>query len=87
MLLPGPGSVRLVTLLAFVLGGADVASWIRRRLRIKGAGLSCALALPLTVAVAWLAATTRFEWDGLFIWEIKAESIAAQGGPPWDYFP
>jgi hypothetical protein len=86
MLLPGPGSVWLVTLLAFVLGGAGVASWVQRRPRIEGVGLFCALALPLAVVVAWLAATTRFEWDGLFIWEIKAESIAAQGGPPWDYF-
>lgn len=86
MLLPGPGSVWLVTLLAFVLGSTGVASWVRRRPRIEGAGLFCALALPLTAAVAWLAATTRFEWDGLFIWEIKAQSIAAQGGPPWDYF-
>jgi hypothetical protein len=86
MLLPGSGSVRLVTLLAVVLGGAGVASWVRRRPRIEGTGLFCALALPLTAAVAWLAATTRFEWDGLFIWEIKAQSIAAQGGPPWDYF-
>lgn len=86
MLLPGPGSVRLVTLLAFVLGSAGVASWVQRRPRIEGVGLFCALALPLSAAVAWLAATTRFEWDGLFIWEIKAESIVAQGGPPWDYF-
>ena len=86
MLLPGPGSVWLATLLAFVLGGAGVASWVQRRPRIEDIGLFCALALPLTAVVAWLAATTRFEWDGLFIWEIKAETIAAQGTPPWDYF-
>lgn len=86
MLLPGPRAVRVVTLLAFVLGSVGVASWVQRRPRIEGVGLFCALALPLTAAVAWIAATTRFEWDGLFIWEIKAQSIAAQGGPPWDYF-
>lgn len=86
MLLPGSGSVRLVTLLAFVLGSVGVASWVRRRPRIEDVGLFCALALPLAAVIVWLAATTRFEWDGLFIWEIKAESIAAQGGPPWDYF-
>ncbi len=86
MLLPGPGSVRLVTLLAFALGTAGVARWVRRRPRIEGIGLFCAVALPLSLAVTWLAATTRFEWDGLFVWEIKADAIFAQGGPPWDYF-
>lgn len=86
MLLPGPRAVRVVTFLAFILGSVGVASWTRRRPRIEGVRLFCALALPLTAAVAWIAATTRFEWDGLFIWEIKAQSIAAQGGPPWDYF-
>ena len=86
MLLPGPRAVRVVTLLAFVLGSVGAAVWAQRRPRIEGVKLFCALALPLTAAVAWIAATTRFEWDGLFIWEVKAQSIAAQGGPPWDYF-
>lgn len=86
MLLPGPGAVRVVTLLALVHGSVGIAGWVRKRPRIEGAGLFCALALPLTAVVAWLAVTTRFEWDGLFIWEIKAQSIAAQGEPPWDYF-
>ncbi|HKV10622.1 MAG TPA: hypothetical protein VJ725_20945 [Thermoanaerobaculia bacterium] len=87
LLLPGPRAVQGVALLAFVLGSAGVLAWARRRPRIEGVGLFCALALPLTAAVVWIAATTCFEWDGLFIWEVKAQSIAAaQGGPPWDYF-
>lgn len=86
MLLPGPKSVWGVTLLALALGAMGVASWVRRRPRIEGLGLFCATALPLSLAVAGLAAVTRFEWDGLFVWEVKAEAIYFQGGPPWDYF-
>ena len=86
MLLPGRAAEWLVTLLALLLGGGGVARWARRRPRIEGVALFCSLVLPLTAVLAGLAATTRFEWDGLFVWEMKAEAIAATGTPPWDYF-
>lgn len=86
MLLPGRAAVWLVTLLALLLGGGGVASWSRRRPRIEGVALFCCLVLPLAAALAGLAATTRFDWDGLFVWEMKAEAIAARGALPWDYF-
>lgn len=86
MLLPGRAAVWMVTILAILLGCGGVASWTRRRPQIEGVALFCSLVLPLTAALAWLAATTRFDWDGLFVWELKAEAIAAKGAPPWDYF-
>lgn len=86
MLLSGRAAVWLVTLLALLLGGRGVASWIRQRPRIEGVTLFCCLVLPLAAGLAGLAATTRFDWDGLFVWEMKAEAIAARGALPWDYF-
>lgn len=86
LIVPGLWGVRLVTLLAFGLGGLGAVRWARRRPRIEGLALFCFLVVPLTAAVAWIAVSTRFEWDGLFIWELKAEAIAAEGGSPWTYF-
>lgn len=64
------------------IGGAGIQLWLRRRPKLVDVGLFCLLALPLTGGAAWLTATTPFEWDGLFIWQVKTQAIAVEGGLP-----
>lgn len=68
-----------------VLGGLGGVVWRRRRPRLVGGRLFCLAVLPLTAAVGWIAATTPLGWDGLYIWELKAQAILAEDGLPDSY--
>lgn len=81
----GRASLVVARALCVSLGVSGVRIWLRQRPRLTDVGPFCLLALPLAAGVAWLTATSPFEWDGLFIWQVKAQAIAAEGGLPLHY--
>jgi hypothetical protein len=78
-------AVGAATGVCLVLAGLGAALWARRRPQLVGVRLFCLAVVPLTGAVGWIAATTPLGWDGLYIWELKAQAIVVEGGLPDDY--
>ena len=85
MFLLGAQARVVVALMAALLGGVGVAVWRRERPRLDGGAAFVLLTIPLCAAVAWVASEAPFDWDGLFIWELKAEAISVEDGIPWRY--
>lgn len=74
-----------VTAVCAALAAWGIHRWRRERPEVVGRRIFCLAALPLIAAVGWLAATTPFQWDGLFVWEMKARAVQVEGGVPLDY--
>lgn len=83
---PDRWAVAVVTPACFALGILGGVILRRTKPRLAGLALFAGFGLPIAAWIGWMAARSPFEWDGLFVWEMKAQALMAGEGPHWSYF-
>lgn len=83
--LTGVGAIGLVAVVGVGVAAIGGWQWRRQRPMLVDGALGLTLLGSVAVVAVWLAATTRMEWDGVFVWEIKVRAIEAAGGLPLDH--
>jgi hypothetical protein len=86
LLLPDRPARLAVGLAAALTGSIGAVAWSRRAPRLHGAPLALLVLVPSTLFIGWVASRARFGWDGLLVWQLKAEAIVSERGVPWRYF-
>jgi hypothetical protein len=85
LIVPWRLGVWMVAALCLGAGAVGAGAWLSRKPRLVGRALFAAAVVPITALVGWLSVVTPMGWDGLLVWETKAEAIAVEDGMPRRY--